>query len=387
MIPGAEEVLALLELRRPGRGRSAGTSSSSTAPRPPRRCGCWRCPRRWAGTWTASCRWSAASSRPCKPVLSRAAGVPDARGLGLRRRRSGCTPTSHEVQELLTGKEASVRLVLTPEAVVVAEARRSLTSLSLFGYRVDGVVANRIFPDDAGDPWRDQWVAAQRGVLAEVEQSFPELPIWRSGYRPSEPVGVDELHRLVQEAYGEDDPLALPVGEGPLTITRRDDGALLRIDLPFAQRGDVDLARHGDELVISVGLLPAPARAAGLPGAAEGRRRARGAGSAQGALPRRTDRRRRHEQPTDDTGRPGRGPATPAGARGGVGRRGGGQARGRALGLGARPGRHGRRSGWPARSPVWPTWPATSRVTWRGRTAPTARCAGSSAWSAPRPPR
>ena len=31
--------------------------------------------------------------------------------------------------------------MLTPERVVVAEARRSLTTLSLYGYRVDGVIA------------------------------------------------------------------------------------------------------------------------------------------------------------------------------------------------------------------------------------------------------
>src|SRR6185369_16004739 len=47
------------------------------------------------------------------------------------------------VQQLLTDpSRSSVRLVLTPEAVVVAEARRTLTSLSLYGYLVDGVVAN-----------------------------------------------------------------------------------------------------------------------------------------------------------------------------------------------------------------------------------------------------
>lgn len=51
-----------------------------------------------------------------------------------------------EVRELLTGDHASVRLVLTPESVVLAEARRTLTSLSLYGYRVDAVIANRVFP-------------------------------------------------------------------------------------------------------------------------------------------------------------------------------------------------------------------------------------------------
>ena len=54
-----------------------------------------------------------------------------------------------------------MRLVLTPEQVVLAEARRSYTTLSLFGYRVDGVVANRVFPADDADPWRAGWVAAQ----------------------------------------------------------------------------------------------------------------------------------------------------------------------------------------------------------------------------------
>ena len=86
---------------------------------------------------------------------------------------------------MLTGPDASVRLVLTPETVVVAEARRSLTTLSLYGYRVDGVVANRVFPADGADAWRDGWVEAQAAVLAEVEQSFAGLPIWRSSYQPA----------------------------------------------------------------------------------------------------------------------------------------------------------------------------------------------------------
>ena len=81
-----------------------------------------------------------------RPVLAKAAGVPmpqdDVFDAVERLHRD-----LEEVHALLTGPDASVRLVLTPETVVVAEARRSLTTLSLFGYRVDGVVANRVFPD------------------------------------------------------------------------------------------------------------------------------------------------------------------------------------------------------------------------------------------------
>ncbi len=106
-------------------------------------------------------------------------------------------------------------------------------------------------------------MSAQTEVLREVEQSFTGLPIWRSSYRPSEPVGVAALADFAEAAYGDDDALAPPVGEGPMTISRTQTGATLRIALPFVAKSDVDLVRHGDELVVTVGsyrrLLALPA--------------------------------------------------------------------------------------------------------------------------------
>ena len=187
-----------------------------------------------------------------RPVLTRAAGVPmpeDSVFNAVERLHFELD----EVRSLLSGSHASVRLVLTPENVVLAEARRSFTTLSLFGYRVDGVIANRVFPADGADEWRAGWVRAQDTVLAQVEQSFAGLPVWRSVYRPGEPVGVDALAELAADVYGEDDPLAAPVGEGPFRITRNRAGAQLSLSLPFVSRAEVDLARNGDELVLTVG--------------------------------------------------------------------------------------------------------------------------------------
>jgi arsenite-transporting ATPase len=130
--------------------------------------------------------------RALRPVLTRATGVPmpaDTVFDAVERLHREL----EEVRAILTADHASVRLVLTPETVVVAEARRSLTTLSLYGYRVDGVIANRVFPAEGADEWRQQWVAAQAAVLAEVEQSFSGLPIWRSPYRSAEPVGLTAL--------------------------------------------------------------------------------------------------------------------------------------------------------------------------------------------------
>ena len=158
-----------------------------------------------------------------------------------------------DVARILTEPTATVRLVLTPESVVVAEARRSLTTLSLYGYRVDGVIANRVFPAEGADAWRSTWVAAQAAVLTEVRESFADLPIHVSSYQAGEPVGPDLLAAFAEAAYDGSDPLGVPTGEGPLTIARTESGAVLRIALPFAQRDEVDLARHGDELVVTVG--------------------------------------------------------------------------------------------------------------------------------------
>jgi len=261
VIPGAEEVLALLELRLHARsGRwdvivvdCAPTAETLRLLALPEALG-WYMQRVFPVERRVV--------RALRPVLSRAAGVPmpeDDVFAAVERLHGELD----EVRALLTGPDASVRLVLTPEQVVLAEARRSYTTLSLFGYRVDGVVANRIFPSDGADDWRAGWVVAQDQVLAQVAESFAGLPLWTSVYRPSEPVGVDALRELAEDVYGGGDPLALPSGSGPLRIGRTATGTVLRLALPLVSRAEVDLARNGDELVVTVGsyrrLLTLPA--------------------------------------------------------------------------------------------------------------------------------
>lgn len=261
VIPGAEEVLALLELRThalSGRWDVIIVDCAPTA----ETLRLLALPEALNWYMTRVFGVQRRVVKALRPVLTRAAGVPmpeDSVFEAVERLHRDL----EEVQRILTEKESSVRLVLTPETVVVAEARRSLTTLSLYGYRVDGVVANRVFPSEGADEWRDAWVESQRSVLAEVRQSFVDLPIWMSSYQPGEPVGADALAAFAEAAYDGADPLATPTGEGPMTITRNDEGAVLRIALPFAEKKDVDLARHGDELVVTVGsyrrLLALPA--------------------------------------------------------------------------------------------------------------------------------
>jgi arsenite-transporting ATPase len=159
-----------------------------------------------------------------------------------------------DVRDLLTAPTTSVRLVLTPEEVVVAEARRTLTSLALYGYRVDGLIANRVLPESSsGDPWVAGWVAAQGAQLASVRADVAPLPVLVAPYASAEPVGFAPLLAFASALYGDADPTEVVSTSELVTVSRDADGFLLSLSLPLARLSDVDLARSGDELVVTVG--------------------------------------------------------------------------------------------------------------------------------------
>lgn len=163
------------------------------------------------------------------------------------------------LRAMLTDREVTtVRLVLTPERMVVAETRRTLTALALRGIRVDGIVANRLMP--AAGLWRGgaaSWLrerrAQQEAVLAEAGAAGLS-GVRLVEHRAAEPVGLDALAEIAKELYGGGDPLA---GEADdvapmLRITESDDGYRLRIALPLGPDADVDLARIDDDLAITI---------------------------------------------------------------------------------------------------------------------------------------
>ncbi|MEC3973933.1 ArsA family ATPase [Amycolatopsis sp. H20-H5] len=165
------------------------------------------------------------------------------------------------LRTLLTDPSVTtVRLVLTPERMVVAESRRTLSSLALRGIRVDGLIANRLMP--APGFWRGaaaSWMRTRRtqqnAVLAELtEAGFGSGLVRRVEHRAVEPVGLAALLEIAQELYHGQDPLA---GNGKgvsplLQVTESGEGYQLRVAVPLGQDAEVDLARVDDDLAITV---------------------------------------------------------------------------------------------------------------------------------------
>jgi arsenite-transporting ATPase len=156
------------------------------------------------------------------------------------------------MNEILRDTEhVSVRLVMTPDRMVVDEARRTFTYLNLYGYLTDAVVVNRVFPEEVG-PYFDAWRERQLAALDEVQSAFAPVPVLRAPYFGEEVVGPDMLDRLGAHVFGERDPGAI-LHEGltqELVVSA--DAAELRMDLPFAEKGDISLKKIGLELVVRV---------------------------------------------------------------------------------------------------------------------------------------
>ena len=158
------------------------------------------------------------------------------------------------VRELLADPErCSARLVVNPERVVVAEARRTFTYLSLFGYSVDAIVANRLLPDEITDPWFERWRERHLEHLVEIEEGFAPAPVLRAELADDEVVGLDRLRSFAAGLYGGRDPAERFADAAPMSLERTDDGDVLTIDLPFTAKDELALGRRKDELLVRVG--------------------------------------------------------------------------------------------------------------------------------------
>jgi arsenite-transporting ATPase len=158
------------------------------------------------------------------------------------------------VKKVLADPErTTVRLVMNPERMVIAEARRTYTYLSLFGYRVDAVIANRLLPEEIDDPWFAQWKALQAEHLETIEQSFAPLPVLRAGLAARELLGIESLRTFADELYGEVDPTEIMHRGEPMRVETNDGRHELVQELPFADRDDLEVGRRHDELLVRIG--------------------------------------------------------------------------------------------------------------------------------------
>jgi arsenite-transporting ATPase len=156
------------------------------------------------------------------------------------------------MNEILRDRErCTIRLVMNPDKMVIGEAMRTFTYLNLYGYLTDAVVVNRLFPPGVGDYFA-AWRRVQEEHLKLVDSAFAPVPVLKAPYFDQEVIGPEMLDRLAAELFGDRDPAAVLHDALAQELEVLDEGARLRIVLPFAEKGDISLKKIGLELIVGV---------------------------------------------------------------------------------------------------------------------------------------
>jgi arsenite-transporting ATPase len=191
--------------------------------------------------------------RAARPLLSRMTDLPVPEDRVFEAAQ-GVFGGIEEVKLLLGNPEVtSARLVVNPEKMVIDEARRTFTYLSLFGYGVDGVVINRVLPDEVSDPYFSRWHTIQKSHLDTIDEAFADVPRLRLRLFDDEMVGLGRLRTMAGELYGDSHPVQDFHAHSPFRVIQQNDEVILEMEVPFAEKGSLDVYRQGTELYLQIG--------------------------------------------------------------------------------------------------------------------------------------
>ena len=158
------------------------------------------------------------------------------------------------VDQLLVDPQiTSVRLVTNPEKIVLKETQRAFMYFCLYKMSIDGIIVNRILPDDVKDTYFQGWRESQRKYIELAERYFSPIPTFHVRLFKDEILGYKSLKALADQIYGKKSPLERFFEGEPYSLVKEKGEYQLVMKLPFIMKSDVQLNKISDELVVRVG--------------------------------------------------------------------------------------------------------------------------------------
>lgn len=156
------------------------------------------------------------------------------------------------LQALMLDKDVvSIRIVTTPEKIVIRETKRNFTWLHLYDYNVDAIIVNKVYPDEALTGYFNKWVKLQQDGLNELKESFRDIPVFQLELQKQELKTIPVL-QTVGDLYGGYNPAEVFARKKIFTITADGDSYKMEISLPFAVKTEMELEQQNDEVHISI---------------------------------------------------------------------------------------------------------------------------------------
>lgn len=159
----------------------------------------------------------------------------------------------YQLQAIMTNKEIlSIRIVTTPERIVIKEAKRNFTYLHLYNYNIDAVIVNKVYPPKALDGYFSKWINLQEEGLKEIRESFSEVPVFTLMLLDKELATESILLEAAEQIFGETDPAAVLFKDTIFEVKKEEDGYAFILNIPFAEKSDLDMGQKGSELMILI---------------------------------------------------------------------------------------------------------------------------------------
>jgi len=158
-----------------------------------------------------------------------------------------------ELHKLMLNKDiVSIRIVTTPEKIVVKEAKRSFCYLHLFDYNVDAIIINKIFSKASLNGYFEKWAAIQKESIKDIHDSFKGIPIFKLELLSDELRKYEKLKEVGDVIYGNVNPENVLFQDKIFTVEKEADGYNFGISMPFVDKKELKLSQKGDEITISI---------------------------------------------------------------------------------------------------------------------------------------
>lgn len=158
-----------------------------------------------------------------------------------------------KLQTIMMDKSiTSIRIVTTPERIVIKEAKRNFTCLHLFNYNVDAIIVNKVYPRKALDGYFSKWISLQEEGLKDIKESFGQIPVFTLGLLNSELKSLDTLVKVSELIYGKSNPIEVLFQDRIFEVKEEQGQYVLTLNLPFATKEQFELSQKGDELLLQI---------------------------------------------------------------------------------------------------------------------------------------
>lgn len=159
----------------------------------------------------------------------------------------------NDLKKLMENKDiVSIRIVTTPEKIVVKESKRNFSYLHLYDYNVDAIIVNKIYPEESLSGYFEKWIQNQKEAIQDIKESFFGVPIFQLELLKNELRTLERLQAVAHKLYADKSPEDILYKDTIFSLSKEEGYECFSIKLPFFDVKDMDLLQKGEELIIII---------------------------------------------------------------------------------------------------------------------------------------